>query len=190
MAVGKGMRRVVRGKGAVVLAALASVAVFALPAAAGQIAGPPTADLGVVSIKANKASAAHGTRVTFTEVIRNNGPDIRPSSTRCRRSRGGVLVGEVCDLGISADTPFCEYGDVTPGTSLETKFIVRVTATHGRVTVKGGVLSESAFEDDNPFNQYRTASVRVAGSASSGRARVPPSRRGGRRPPRLRAPCP
>ena len=25
------------------------------------------------------------------------------------------------------------------------------------MTVKGGVLSESAFEDDNPFNQYRTA---------------------------------
>lgn len=37
----------------------------------------------------------------------------------------------------------------------------RVTATHGTVTVRGGVVSESAFEDDNPFNQYRTASVRV-----------------------------
>ncbi len=162
MAVGKGIRRVVRGKGAVVLAALASVAVFALPAAAGQIAGPPTADLGVVSIKANKASAAHGTRVTFTEVITNNGPETAELDT-VPQITGGVLVAEQCDLGISADTPFCEYGDVTPGTSLETKFIVRVTATHGRVTVKGGVLSESAFEDDNPFNQYRTASVRVAG---------------------------
>jgi len=27
--------------------------------------------------------------------------------------------------------------------------------------VRGGVVSESAFEDDNPFNQYRTASVRI-----------------------------
>jgi Domain of unknown function DUF11 len=159
MAVGKGMRRVVRGKGAVVLAALASGAVFALPAA-GQISGPPTADLGVVSIKANKASAAHGTRVTFTEVIRNNGPETAELDT-VPQITGGVLVGEVCDLGISADTPFCEYGDVAPGTSLTTKFIVRVTATHGSVTVKGGVLSESAFEDDNPFNQYRAASARV-----------------------------
>ena len=162
MAVGKAMRHVVRGKGAVVLAALASGALFALPAAAGQISGPPTADLGVVSIKANKASAAHGTRVTFTEVIRNNGPEAAELDS-VPQITGGVLVGEVCDLGISADTPFCEYGEVSPGTSLTTKFIVRVTAAHGSVTVKGGVLSESAFEDDNPFNQYRTASVRVAG---------------------------
>jgi len=51
---------------------------------------------------------------------------------------------------------------VSPGTSLTTKFIVRVTATHGSVTVKGGVVSESAFQDDNPFNQFRTAQVRVA----------------------------
>jgi Domain of unknown function DUF11 len=162
MSVGNGVRRVVRGKGAVVLAAIAAGAVFALPAAAGQIAGPPTADLGVVSIKANKASAAHGTRVTFTEVIRNNGPETAELDT-VPQITGGVLVAEVCDLGISADTPFCEYGDVAPGTSLTTKFIVRVTATHGSVVVKGGVTSEAPLQDDNPFNQYRTASVRVTG---------------------------
>jgi hypothetical protein len=39
--------------------------------------------------------------------------------------------------------------------------VVRVTATHGTLTVRGGVISESAFEDDNPFNQYRTATVRI-----------------------------
>ena len=99
---------------------------------------------------------------TFTEVIRNNGPEAAELDT-VPQITGGVLVGEVCDLGISADTPFCEYGDVSPGTSLTTKFIVRVTATHGSVTVKGGVLSEAPFQDDNPFNQYRTASVHVAG---------------------------
>jgi hypothetical protein len=36
-----------------------------------------------------------------------------------------------------------------------------VTATHGKLTVKGGVVSESAYQDDNPFNQYRTASVTI-----------------------------
>lgn len=157
MAVGKQM---VRGKGAAVLAAIAAAALFAVPAA-GQGSGPPTADLGVVSIKANTQSAAHGTRVTFTEVIRNNGPETAELDT-VPQITGGVLVSEVCDLGISADTPFCEYGDVAPGTSLTTKFIVRVTATHGSVVVKGGVTSEAPLQDDNPFNQYRTASVRVA----------------------------
>jgi len=151
-------RAALRGRGAVVLAALAAAVVFAVPAAADT--SPPTADLGVVSIHASRQTAAHGTRVTFTEVTRNNGPetvemDALPQIT------GGTLVEEVCDLGISPDTPDCEYGDVAPGASLTTKFVVRVTATHGTVTMRGGVVSESAFQDDNPFNQYRTASVRV-----------------------------
>jgi hypothetical protein len=151
-------RAALRGRGAVVLAALAAAVVFAVPAAADT--SPPTADLGVVSIHASRQTAAHGTRVTFTEVIRNNGPETVEMDA-LPQVIGGMLVEEVCDLGISPDTPNCEYGDVAPGTSLTTKFVVRVTATHGTVTVRGGVVSESAFEDDNPFNQYRTASVRV-----------------------------
>jgi hypothetical protein len=61
------------------------------------------------------------------------------------------MVKEVCDLGISLDTLNC----------VTTKLVVRVTATRGTVTVRGGVVSESAFEDDSPFNPYRRASVRV-----------------------------
>ena len=131
------------------LAALASVAVFALPAAAGQIAGPPTADLGVVSIKANKASAAHGTRVTFTEVIRNNGPETAELDT-VPQITGGVLVGEVCDLGISADTPFCEYGDVTPGTSLDDEVHRQGHGDPRTGAVKGGVLSDVRVRGRQP----------------------------------------
>jgi len=118
---------VLRGKGPVVLAAIAAGALFAVPAA-GQTSGPPTADLGVVSIHAGRTSAPHGTRVTFTEVITNNGPEAAELDT-VPQITGGVLVAEQCDLGISADTPFCEYGDVAPGTRLTTKFVVRVTAT-------------------------------------------------------------
>lgn len=156
MAMGK---QIVRGKGAAVLAAIAAGALFAVPAA-GQGSAPPTADLGVVSIHAGRQSAANGTRVTFTEVVTNNGPETAELDTHPQIT-GGVLVGEVCDL-VSPDTPFCEYGDVAPGTKLTAKFIVRVTATSGRVVVKGGVTSEAPLQDDNPFNQYRTASVRVA----------------------------
>ena len=151
-------RRALRGKGPVLLTVVAAVALFAVPAAAQT--SPPTADMGVVSISASRASAAHGTRVTFTEVIRNAGPEAVEMDTLPQIS-GGTLVGEVCDLGISPDTPNCEYGEVPAGTSLTSKFIVRVTATHGSLTVKGGVVSESAFEDDNPFNQFRSASVRI-----------------------------
>ena len=152
------IRAALRGRGAVVLAALAAAVVFAVPAAADT--SPPTADLAVVSIHASRQTAAHGTRVTFTEVIRNNGPETAEMDT-LPQITGGTLVEEICDLGISPDTPNCEYGDVAPGTSLTTKFVVRVTAAHGTLTVRGGVVSESAFEDDNPFNQYRTSAVRV-----------------------------
>jgi hypothetical protein len=147
-----------RGRGGVVLGAIAAGVVFAVPAAADT--SPPTADLAVVSIHASRQTAAHGTRVTFTEVIRNNGPETAEMDT-LPQITGGTLVEEVCDLGISADTPNCEYGDVAPGTSLTTKFVVRVTATNGRLTVRGGVVSESAIQDDNPFNQYRTATVSI-----------------------------
>jgi Domain of unknown function DUF11 len=156
MAMGK---RMVRGKGVAALAAIAAGALFAVPAV-GQSSEPPAADLGVVSIHASTRSAERGMRVTFTEVIRNNGPETAELDT-VPQIRGGVLVGEACDAGVSPDTPFCEYGDVAPGTSLTTRFVVRVTATHGSVVVKGGVLSEAPFQDDNPFNQYRTARVRV-----------------------------
>jgi hypothetical protein len=148
-----------RGKGAVVLTALAAVVVFAVPAAADT--SPPTADLAVVSIHASRQTAAQGTRVTFTEVIRNSGPEAVETDT-LPQITGGTLVQEVCDLGISPDTPNCEYGEVAPGTTLTTQFVVRVTATHGNLTVRGGVVSESAFEDDNPFNQYRTATVGIS----------------------------
>jgi hypothetical protein len=151
-------RAALRGRGSVILGALAAAVVFAVPAAADT--SPPTADLAVVSIHASRGIAAHGTRATFTEVIRNNGPETVEMDT-LPQITGGTLVEEVCDLGIWPDTPNCEYGDVAPGTSLTTKFVVRVAATHGMLTVRGGVVSESAFEDDNPFNQYRSASVRV-----------------------------
>ena len=106
-------RSTLRGKGTVVLAALAAGVVFAGPAAADT--APPTADMGVVSLHASRQTAATGTRVTFTEVIRNNGPETVEMDT-LPQITGGTLVGEVCDLGISPDTPNCEYGDVAPGT--------------------------------------------------------------------------
>jgi hypothetical protein len=152
------IRRALRGKAPIVLTAIAAVVLFAGPAAAQT--APPTADMAVISIVASRHTAAHGTQVTFTEVIRNNGPEAIEMDT-LPQITGGTLAAEVCDLGISPDTPNCEYGVVSPGMSLTTRFVVKVTATHGKLTVKGGVVSESAYQDDNPFNQYRAASVTV-----------------------------
>jgi len=146
-----------RGRGAALLTAIAAVALFAVPAAAQT--EPPTADIGVVSLKASRATAAHGTRVTFSEVVRNNGPDAVETDT-FPQITGGTLVGETCQ-NVSPDSPYCEYGVIPAGTTMTAKFVVKVTATRGSLTVRGGVVSESAFQDQNPFNQYRTAKVTI-----------------------------
>ena len=118
-------------------------------------------DLAVVSLHAGVTHAATGATVTFTEVIRNNGTvpvemDTIPQIT------GGTLVNAICDQGISADTPACEYDTVAPGTNLTTKFVIRVTAhSGGQLTVKGGVISEEMTQDNNPFNQYLTSSIPI-----------------------------
>ena len=90
------IRRALRGKGPILLTAIAAVVVFAVPAAAQT--EPPTADMAVVSIAASRHVAAHGTQVTFTEVIRNNGPEAIEMDT-LPQITGGTLVAEVCDLG-------------------------------------------------------------------------------------------
>lgn len=153
------VRAIGRARGYVAVG-LAVAGVGAATTASAQTT-PPTADMAVVSIHSNVASAASGTVVTLTEVIRNNGPDAVEMDTE-PLIVGGVLVKEVCDLGISADTPACEYGIVNAGVSLTTKFKIRITATSGSLVVKGGVLSEAALQDNNPFNQYKTATVTVA----------------------------
>lgn len=137
-----------------------AVSLVGIVTAADAVTSPPTADMAVTSMRASVTSATHGSVITFTEVIRNNGPETVEMDAQPQIS-GGVLVTETCDLGISPDTPFCEYGFIDPGISLTTRYRVRVTATHGAVVVKGGVSTEEPELDDNPFNQFRATSVRV-----------------------------
>jgi hypothetical protein len=135
------------------------VAGVGLATAATAQVSPPTADMAVTSLTTSATTAARGTVVTFREVIKNNGPQTVEMDTGPQIS-GGVLVDEVCQ-GVSPDTPFCEYGDVAPGQRLVSKFKIKVTASHGRLVVKGGVFSEEAVLDTNPFNQYLTRSVPI-----------------------------
>jgi hypothetical protein len=139
------------------------VAAVGIAASATAQVSPPTADLAVISLT-SRAAAARGSVVTFREVIRNNGPQTVEMDTTPQIS-GGVFVGAICDEGISSDGPFCQYGDVAPGQSLVTKFKIEVTASHGSLVVKGGVFSEEAVSDSNPFNQYLTRSVRITAAA-------------------------
>jgi hypothetical protein len=150
-----------RGRGRAYLLAGAAVAAVGLAApASATTSTPPEADLGVTSLTANAASASHGDVSTFTEVIKNLGPEAADIDA-APQIRGGTLVREICDLGISPDAPNCEYGTVAPGTTLTTKYKVKVTATRGQLVVKGGVFSLQALLDTDPFNQVKTRSVAI-----------------------------
>jgi hypothetical protein len=147
-----------RGRGYLLVGATVAAVGLAAPASATTSA-PPDADLGVTSLTANAASTSHGDVVTFTEVVKNLGPDAADINT-VARVRGGTFGRVICD-GVSNDGLFCEYGTVAPGTSLTTKYKVKVTATGGQLVVKGGVLSLEALLDTNPFNQVKTRSVPI-----------------------------
>jgi hypothetical protein len=161
-----------RWRGPILISVIVAAGAFASSATA-QVS-PPSADLAVTSLTTSVTTATRGSVVTFREVITNNGPETVEMDTGPQIS-GGVLVGEICQ-GVSPDTPFCEYGDVAPGQRLVSKFKIKVTTSHGRLVVKGGVFSEEAVLDNNPFNQYLTRSVRITGGSSHDAGRFSRSR--------------
>ena len=124
----------------------------------------PTADLAIVSNTASVKHAKVGDEVTFTIIAINNGPDavdfnVSWSSDQLQ------LVSETCDLGISPDTPACEYGTVAPGVTLTTTVAARVLATGSKHATGTGCMVEqpSFIVDPDPQNNCGDATVKVVG---------------------------
>ena len=138
----------------------ALLALLPISAAAQTV---PNADLAILSNTANVKHAHVGQLVTFTIEATNNGPDAAELDVRVVL-QGLALVSERCDLGISPDTPFCEYGTVQPGRTLTTTAVVEVLSTGARAaTNMACVSSEQAVNDPNPNNDCVTAAVKVVG---------------------------
>ncbi len=146
---------------------VALVAALALPVA-GRAQEIPRADLAVVSKTADVKHAKVGGEVTFTIVATNKGPEAAEldviDTTLANALAGLELVSETCDLGISADTPACEYGIVEPGQTLTTTVVARVTGTSDRYLVNTAcVSSEEPIVDPNPSNDCASATVKIIG---------------------------
>jgi uncharacterized repeat protein (TIGR01451 family) len=131
-------------------------------AAAGQ--GVPNADLAVVSNTANVTHAKVGDEVTFTVVATNNGPDAADLNVTWDSDQL-QLVSETCDLGISADTPACEYGVVEPGITLTTTVVAQVIGTGDKQAVGTGCMVEQPgfIDDPDPANNCAAATVKIVG---------------------------
>jgi hypothetical protein len=136
------------------------VAAIAVLAGASSSASAPTADMAVTALKGPSGPVSRGSLVWFTQVIRNNGPEKVEMDT-VPIVHGGRIRRAVCDLGISGDGPDCEYGFVSAGTRLVTKYEVKVTAEGGPLVFAAGVRTEQPELDDNPFNQYLSVSVPI-----------------------------
>ena len=146
-------------------AVLAVVAAIGLALAAVTAAQPvPTADLAIVSNTANVKHAKVGDDVTFTIVATNNGPDAADFNVTYS-SPQLLLVHETCDLGISPDTPACEYGTVQPGVTLTTTVVAQVLSTGSKHGIGTGCMVEQPgfITDPNPQNNCADATVKVVG---------------------------
>jgi uncharacterized repeat protein (TIGR01451 family) len=124
-----------------------------------------TADLAVLSNAASERHAKVGEEVTFTILATNNGPEPAELDVDTTQATNSLSVLSVtCDRGISADTPFCEYGTLRPGEMVTTRILVEVQATGSKqASDTACVLSEQAIIDPNLSNECATGTVRIIG---------------------------
>src|SRR5512142_393792 len=89
------------------------------PARAAQI----TNDIGI-AMSESRSTLLHGSQVTFTVRMTNYGPDRAtfvdvgfhlPSQLR--------MLAMTCDLGITPDTPFCEYSSLPVGATVISRLV-------------------------------------------------------------------
>ncbi len=127
-----------------------------------------TADDIVVTIVSNRSTVRMGQTITYTVTVKNLGPDDAsfvdvmhglPSQLR--------LVSLTCDLGISPDTPFCEYSSLKAGETAVSVLVATPTAqlTHSRnLKVTASINFESADSfDPNMSNNRDSVSTRLIG---------------------------
>jgi uncharacterized repeat protein (TIGR01451 family) len=124
----------------------------------------PNADLAIVSNTANVKHAKVGTEVTFTIIATNHGPDAAELNVTWA-SEQMQLVSETCDLGISADTPACEYGIVEPNQSRTTIVVAEVISISSKHAVGTACVVEQAefINDPDSQNNCAAATVKIVG---------------------------
>jgi Domain of unknown function DUF11 len=132
----------------------------------------PTGDIAIVSQTANVLHARIGDQVTFTVVAVNNGPDavemdvvedpaqlypgeFPPSDFQ--------LVDEICDFGVSPDTPACEYSSIEPGELVTTVMVTQLKPTATKYASNTVCTSSENGIDPDQSNNCATTSIRVVG---------------------------
>jgi hypothetical protein len=123
----------------------------------------PTADLAVVRVSGPHQAKA-GKVISFKIVATNLGPATSQLDVAVTSDGGLELNFLECDLGISADGPFCEYSNVAPGARRTTLAVATVLSGAGSAgTLTACTNSEGQTEDPNPGNDCATLTVGITG---------------------------
>jgi hypothetical protein len=123
----------------------------------------PSADLAILRVTGpHNASAGH--LVTFKILATNLGPATSELDVGVTFSAGLTLAEMDCDLGITPDTPFCEYSNVAPGTRLTTIVVANVLPGAGPTeTATFCTNNEGQTEDPNVSNDCTTFTIGING---------------------------
>jgi hypothetical protein len=124
----------------------------------------PSADLALLRLT-GPHHAKLGKVVTFKIVAANLGPAASELDVGVTFSAGPALTEMRCDLGISPDTPACEYSNVVPGTRLTTLVVATVLGGAGPTeSITVCTNNEGQTEDPNSSNDCVTQSIGITGS--------------------------
>jgi uncharacterized repeat protein (TIGR01451 family) len=140
------------------LGGLAAVTAWATPARAW----PTGADLSLDRVSANLSQVRVGEKVRFTIEASNRGPQTSDLFVDGSLRPGLSLVKELCDFGVSPDTPSCAYSNIAPGHSATTIVVARVVASdRSHRTFTPCVSSSNPGADPNPANDCKSVRIEV-----------------------------
>jgi len=139
------------------------LAAFVAVAPRKVAAQSPSADLAIVRLT-GPHRAKPGKVVRFKIVATNLGPAASELDVGVTFSAGLALTEMRCDLGISPDTPACEYSNVAPGTRLTTLVVATVLAGAGPTeSITVCTNNEGQTEDPNSSNDCLTQTIGITG---------------------------
>jgi hypothetical protein len=121
----------------------------------------PSTDLAILRITGPQQVKA-GKVVTFKIVATNLGPATSQLDVAVTSAGGLELNFLQCDLGISADGPFCEYSNVAPKAKRTTLAIATIQSGAGTTgSLSACTLNEGQTEDPTPGNDCATFVVGI-----------------------------
>ena len=99
---------------------------------------------------ADQTTVRAGGLITYTVTMTNHGPDDAIFvDTGFQLPDQLVLVEVTCDLGISSDTPFCEYSNLPAGVTVVSKLVAKIKPVGISKVKKVTVTASIFFETEN-----------------------------------------